>query len=201
MMKQETDCAWSIGAVRSRRPLESVCRSKTGIRLREPPSRSPAARRSGRSCSRRTRSPSSPRPRACRRFAPGTRAGSSSSRPRAGRTPISSSSPERSGARKSISARARIMSVTRASKRSEVGDPRLLDVRQEDGVVHVPHLVDVPKADLFAVHEVEPLHRRDATGRPRPRGAPPRARGRGRRPRSSRRARVSLRRSPRAAGA
>ena len=35
-----------------------------------------------------------------------------------GRTPISSSSPVRSGARKSISARARIMSVTRASKRS-----------------------------------------------------------------------------------
>jgi hypothetical protein len=31
MTKHDTDCAWGIGAVRTRIPLLSVLRSKTGI--------------------------------------------------------------------------------------------------------------------------------------------------------------------------
>ena len=54
--------------------------------------------------------------------------------------------------------RARIMSRHLRVEPQQVRDPRLLEVGQEDGVVHVTHRVDVPKTDGLAVHEVEPLH-------------------------------------------
>ncbi len=41
---------------------------------------------------------------------------------------------------------------------AEPGEPRLLEVRREDRVVHVAEAVEVAEADLLAVHEREAVH-------------------------------------------
>jgi glutamine---fructose-6-phosphate transaminase (isomerizing) len=46
---------------------------------------------------------------------------------------------------------------------AQVGDPRVLDIRQVDGVVDVAEDVQVTERHVLRAHEAEPLHRRDGT--------------------------------------
>ena len=147
-----------------------ACRSGASCARRrlmrpEPPSHSSGISiGSLRAGSRRRRARSWPRPRPCRR----ERSSYSSSKlfvpSRAGRTPTSTSSPKPSGARKSISARARIIVISvvsglRRTRRACAGTrcarPR---VRQVDGVVDVPHASRSRKRTVSRCTKGKPVH-------------------------------------------